>query len=180
MNVKESRILLRLTKPLHTAVKARALQEGISVNSLLEQIISEGISHPLANNITKTIIQRAQDEYHKKVIGLLLFGSQARGDSHDRSDTDFLLVISRELTIERNMYRVWDQFLPEGISLHIGHLPHNPSNASSLWLECALDAKILFDPTGAIKNTISAIRDFITSGAVVRRVTHGQGYWVHR
>ena len=180
MHEKESRILLRLTKPLHDAVKARAAREGLSVNSLLGRIISQGIAHPLADGITESIIQRARHEYGNQVIGLLLFGSQARGDQHERSDTDLLLVVSEELRIERSMYRAWDALLPECISLHIGHLPHTPSDAGSLWLECALDARILFDPTGAIKNTLSAVRDFITSGAVVRRVTHGQGYWVPR
>jgi hypothetical protein len=180
MSAKESRILLRLTKPLHDAVKARAAQEGLSINSLLESLISQGISNPLANNITESIIERARREYGKHFTGLLLFGSQARGDQHDTSDTDLLLVVSEELRIERSMYRAWDQFLPEGISLHIGHFPQSPSDAGSLWLECALDARILFDPTGAIKNTISSVRDFITSGAMVRRVTHGQAYWVPR
>ena len=180
MSVKESRILLRLTKPLHEAVKARAAQEGLSINSLLESLISQGLSNPLANNITESIIQRAGREYEKQFIGLLLFGSQARGDQHDTSDTDLLLVVSDNLRIERSLYRDWDHVLPEGISLHIGHLPKSPADAGSLWLECALDARILFDPTGAIKNTISVVRDFITSGAMVRRVTHGQGYWVPR
>lgn len=180
MKAKESRILLRVAKPLHDAIKARAAQEGLSINSLLESLISQGISNPLANKVTESIIQRARHEYGEQFIGLLLFGSQARGDQHDTSDTDLLLVVSEDLRIERSVYRDWDNFLPEGISLHIGHLPQSPTDAGSLWLECALDARILFDPTGAIKNTISAVRDFITSGAIVRRVTHGQGYWVPR
>jgi hypothetical protein len=180
MSAKGSRILLRLTKPLHDAVRARAAQEGLSINSLLERLVSQGISTPLANTITESIIERARREYGKHFTGLLLFGSQARGDQHDTSDTDLLLVVSAELRIERSMYRAWDQFLPDGISLHIGHLPQSPSDAGSLWLECALDARILFDPTGAIKHTISSVRDFITSGAMVRRVSHGQGYWVPR
>jgi hypothetical protein len=153
---------------------------GVSINSLLERLISQGISNPLASTISESIVRRARDEYGEKFIGLLLFGSQARGDYHDTSDTDLLLVVSEELRIRRSMYRGWDNFLPEGISLHLGHLPKIPSEAGSLWLECSLDAMILFGPTGAIQHTILAVRDFVTSGAVVRRVTHGQGYWVPR
>jgi hypothetical protein len=176
----QSRILLRLPKSLHDEVKARASAAGLSVNALLERLIAQGLSAPVESDVTGAIVQRAQREYGKNCIGLLLFGSQARGDTHDASDTDLLLVVGHEVRIERSLYRLWDTLLPETISLHIAHLPKEANDAGSLWLECALDARILFDPTGAIKNSLARIREFITSGEVVRRVTHGQGYWVPR
>ena len=60
----------------------------------------------------------------------------------------------------------------------ISNLPSSPRDAGSLWLECALDAKILHDPTGIIRRRLEEIKEMIVSGAVIRRTTHGQGYWI--
>ena len=41
-----------------------------------------------------------------------------------------------------------------------------------------MDARILHDPSNRIANFIERAKQYITSGNVVRRVTHGQGFWV--
>ena len=124
------------------------------------------------------IIDVAQGEFSDNFIGLLLFGSQARGDAHDTSDTDLLLVVSGAVKIDRSLYRLWDARLPENISIQIAHLPSVPREAGSLWLECAMDARILYDPSGRIANFLEQAKQYITSGNVVRCTTHGQGFWV--
>jgi predicted nucleotidyltransferase len=173
-----SKILLRLPKDLHDAVKVRAAEADLSVNALLERYIAQGVTSSLNDDVSEKIINQAQKEFGSNCIGLLLFGSRARGDAHDTSDTDLLLVVENEVRIERSLYRRWDTTLPDGISLNITHLPVTPREAGSLWLECALDAKILFDPSRRISKALSALKEYITSGHVVRRITHGQGFWV--
>jgi predicted nucleotidyltransferase len=173
-----SRILLRLPKTLHDAVKARAEAAQVSINTLLERYIAQGIAEQVDNAAATIVIEQARREFGEHCKGLLLFGSRARGDSHDTSDTDLLLVLADEVRIERSLYRRWDEILPEGVSLHIAHLPVSAADAGSLWLECALDARILSDPSGEIAAFLSKTKDYITSGHVVRRVVHGQGFWV--
>lgn len=73
------------------------------------------------------IIKAADAQFGSNYIGLLLFGSRARGDAHDTSDTDLLLVV---------------------------------------------------EPSGRIADFLNSARSYITSGAVVRKTTHGQGFWV--
>ena len=174
----DSKILLRLPKTLHDAVKARAAAAQVSINTLLERYIAQGVTGQVENDIATLIIEQARREFGDHLKGLLLFGSRARGDSHDTSDTDLLLVLDDEVRIERSLYRHWDQILPEGVSLHIAHLPLSAEDAGSLWLECALDARILSDPSGEIASFLSKAKSYITSGHVVRRVVHGQGFWV--
>jgi len=172
------KILLRLPKPLHEAVKARAAAAKVSINSLLERYISQGVANQIDRDESTLIVNKARRDFGTAFKGLLLFGSRARGDAHDTSDTDLLLVVGDEVRIERSLYRQWDQLLPEHVSLHIAHLPSRAEDAGSLWLECALDARIISDPTGDIAALLAKVKEYVTSGAVVRRVVHGQGFWV--
>lgn len=174
----DSRILLRLPSSLHRLVKAQAAQLSVSVNSFLERLIQQGLEGDGDKQMEALIINKASEMYGDDFVGLLLFGSQARGDAHDLSDTDLLLVLSTRVQIERDLYRAWDRLLPPGVSLHLAHLLSDHEEPGSLWLECALDARILFDPTGVLRMKIRALKNLITSGRIVRRITHGQGYWV--
>jgi predicted nucleotidyltransferase len=173
------RVLLRLSPHLHDAVKARAESAHTSINTLLERYIARGLTGTSDDAAHYSeVINLAKREFGSKLIGLLLFGSQARGDVHDTSDTDILMVLDDSITIDRSLYRAWDARMPDAISLQIAHLPSTPSDAGSLWLECALDARILDDPTGRIADFLAQAKEYITSGNVVRRTTHGQGFWV--
>lgn len=174
------RILLRLSPNLHEQAKERARAARVSLNTFLERCVAQGLADSVPEDAVGVIIQAAQKAYGGGFLGLLLFGSQARGDVHDASDTDLLLVVRDTIRIERAMYRTWDALLPEGISLHIAHVPSDLSNPGSLWLECALDARILFDPAGLLGKTLHTVKELILSGAFTRRTTHGQGYWVPR
>ncbi len=174
----KKKILLRLPAHLHDAVRARAKVMNVSINSLLERYITRGVQGAYNEHAYSEIVEIAQQEFGPKFLGLLLFGSRARGDAHDTSDTDILMVVDSVTTIDRSTYRRWDNRLPDDLSLQIAHLPASASDASSLWLECALDGRILHDPTGRIASFLRQAREYITSGNVVRRTTHGQGFWV--
>jgi hypothetical protein len=172
------RILLRIPSQLHDAVKARAESAQISMNALLEHLIARGLQAGHDDFTGSEILDLAKREFGAKFLGLLLFGSRARGDVHDTSDTDILMVVDDSIVIDRALYRSWDQRMPNTVSLQIAHLPSAPREAGSLWLECALDSRILHDPTGRIAEFLQQAREYITSGHVVRRITHGQGFWV--
>lgn len=175
----QSRILLRLTSNIHAKLKARATERGRSINSLIEQYVIQGLNSGVDHETWEALKKEAKRLYKKNLIGLLLFGSQARGDVHDQSDTDILIVVTPNIRIERDLYRPWDSRLADNISVNITNLPKTATDAGSLWLECALDAQIIYDPSAQIKTMLSCIRELITSGKVRRHVTHGQGFWVN-
>ena len=174
----DRKILLRIPASLHEQIKARAKAAKISINSLLQRYIEQGALGVTAVSGTDEIIRAADAQFGSNFIGLLLFGSRARGDAHDTSDTDIMLVVDPSVRIDRAAYRYWDQNTPEGISIQISHLPAAPREAGSLWLECALDGRVLHDPSGRIVEFLNHARGYITSGAVIRKTTHGQGFWV--
>lgn len=174
----KTRVLLRLPSTLHQLVKTKAAELNTSVNSVLIQAIERGLSTGDLQGSQPQIISSAERQFGEAFLGLLLYGSRARGDAYETSDTDILLVVDPSVRIERELYRSWDTILPSDISLNISNLPSSARDAGSLWFECALDAKVLHDPTGIIRRRLEEIKEMIVSGAVIRRTTHGQGYWI--
>lgn len=175
-----TRLLLRLPTELHQRAKAQALRRKLSLNSVLVEAIKRGLASGEVEELAPHIIKMAQAQFGAALLGLMLYGSRARGDAYQSSDTDLLLVLDGSIRIERELYRYWDDKLPSSVSLVIADLPQRASDAGSLWLECALDAKIIYDPTGVVRRRLSEIKERILSGAVVRRTTHGQGYWIEQ
>jgi len=165
---------------LHEMIRALAEQEGVSLNEMSVRLIVAGLeANRMLPEQQNKIISKARELYNKGFLGLVLFGSVSRGEAAEGSDVDLLIVLDESIPIRRELYRPWDKALGDLISVHIVGMVATPSQAGSLWLECALDGKVLHDPSGRVRRMLAAIRDLITSGKVVRRTTHGQGYWVH-
>jgi predicted nucleotidyltransferase len=110
---------------------------------------------------------------------VVLFGSEARGQSRPSSDIDLLIVVKRRLDLSRDLYRRWDdQATDRRMSPHFVHLPHDVSTAGSLWFEVALDGVILYQETLRISEFLHSVRKAIADGFIRRRYTHGHPYWV--
>lgn len=175
------RFVLRLDPALHEGARREAAHRGISLNAFCSQVIQSALTGSAEyDKVFSEVIELSAKEYGSSFVGLVLFGSRARGDASELSDLDLLIVLDSKLALTRSLYRIWDRDLPEQASIHLSHLPSETSKAGSLWFECALDGKVVFDPSRRIKRTLSGLRDYITSGAVTRKVTHGQGYWVYQ
>ncbi len=87
-------------------------------------------------------------------------------------------MLEPSVPIRRELYRRWQGSSDDRISVHFATLPKDENAGGSLWLECALDGIILHDPSMRIASTLRGFKALITAGKVVRRITHGQGYWV--
>lgn len=115
------------------------------------------------------------------IVGMVLYGSAARGTATSASDIDILVVLSSDTPIRRALYRMVDGIagIDPKVAVALAHLPSRESLPGGLWLEIARDGKILFDRDGVVSATISRLKDHISSGRSVRMESHGQGYWVH-
>ena len=118
------------------------------------------------------------------LLGVLLFGSTARGETRDSSDVDLMIVVDAQLPLTRSLYAGWDQSLDKTgssrLSPHFVHLPGSAEEAGSLWLEAAVDGIVLFDREGAIARLLRAIRRSMAEGKVQRKSAYGHPYWVRR
>jgi len=115
------------------------------------------------------------------IVGMVLYGSTARGEASETSDIDVLILIESTFPIRREIYTALDSIrgIDPRISLSLAHLPKEEERPGSLWLEISRDGIILSDRNGQIAKAIDRIHKLITTEKIMRHETHGQGYWVH-
>ena len=179
MTAASGKFVLRLPSSLHAALKREAKELGCSLNEHCVSILAaRGQSGTEAH--CADIVRGVEEAFGDEVEGILLFGSQARGDAHEGSDVDILVIMDARIPITRALYRRIPGRFSDDISIHFAHMNRDPAEASSLLLECALDGKILLDRGGAVRKSLDALREYILSGRIKRGITHGQGFWVRQ
>jgi predicted nucleotidyltransferase len=125
------------------------------------------------------LVDAVRKELSERVIGVVLFGSLARGQAREHSDIDLLVVLSSDANFDRDLY---DQLpyrthLGRPVSYNVVRLPGDIRRASSLWFEVAVDGVVLFDLGLALSRTLGALRRLLLEGQFRRRSSYGVGYW---
>lgn len=158
--------IVRVPRSLHLKLKERSKQLRISLNHLCQMILEKGDLSEL-----DLAVESIKIAFKESLEGVVFFGSRARGQDHDNSDIDLLIVLNERVT--RGDYKLID--LPEKYSPSLVTFPSKPSG---LWFEVALDGVVLFDKSGKLNNFLRGVRSYILEGKVKRQTTHGQGYWI--
>ena len=168
------KFVLRIPPQLHDEFKQEALLAGISLN----QLILGKLNQPSTNKNLPQIIQQV---FQKSLLGVVLFGSVARGEQRVSSDIDLLLVMKESTSIDRQLYRQWDSLISpvigEAFTPQFSLLPKDLLSVGSLWLEVALEGQILHDTNDIVRRQLSLIRGKIAEGYYIRRASHGNPYW---
>ena len=171
--------ILRISPDLHRTLASQARDRGVSLNAhcggLLEQPHDPGAgSLPIAR------LRKLYEE--DGLIGIILFGSQARGTARESSDHDLFLIFESKTRIQRELYRRWEKdplaSSPTPISIHASAYIDPKQRIPNLWLEVAWDGRVLWQKDPKVGQVLSQIRDQIAGGAYQRRTAHGQRYWV--
>jgi hypothetical protein len=117
------------------------------------------------------------------LLGVVAYGSFARGELAAGSDVDLLVVLSEGVKITRSLYRQWDGVVPawEGreIDLHFVHLPDRDNPVSGTWAEAGVCGIVLYDHDLLVSRRLIDIRSRIAGGELTRRMAQGQPYWIH-
>jgi len=173
------RFLVRIDPDLHAHLRVEARRAGISLNDCCVRKLSSpepGLSAPAL-----ATLRHVESVLGEPVLGAVVYGSWARGETTSESDVDVLLVLPATADITRELYRRWDAGPPgwEGrvIEPHFVRLPDPGAEITGTWAEAALDGIVLFDPTLLVSRTLSSIRRRMADGEIVRRMAHGQPYW---
>ncbi len=177
------KFVLRVGSGLHQRLASYAQVGGLSLNSacveLLEKALGDKLSLALPFGLERLI---APDCFlAKDVLGIIVYGSWARGEASAASDIDVLVVLGESRQITRALYAELDQLLDLApkVSVMLSHLPAADARIGSLWLEVSQDGMLLYDREKTVARRLAEIRREITSGRVIRRESHGQGYWVY-
>ena len=174
------RFLLRVDPKLHGALRAAAQESGLSLN----EYCARKLATPGGNvaGPATAALGRAISIVEDALIGVVAFGSWARGELAEGSDVDLLMVVESRLAITRDLYRRWDaepiRWASHDVEPHFVHLPDTEVRISGLWAEAAVDGIVLFEQGLLVSRTLVEIRGRIADGRLVRREALGQPYWV--
>lgn len=174
------RFVLRLPPGLHAALQQAARAAALSLNELcVRRLAASGTGLALADDASG-IVDRASRVAGHALVGVVLYGSWARGDAGPGSDVDVLVVVDPSMALTRALYRAWDAvpatWQGRPVDPHFVHPPGSrPSGA--VWGEVAVDGVVLFERGLEVSGALARVRRDIADGRLVRRVAHGQPYW---
>lgn len=178
------RFLLRIEPRLHASLQASARAAGLSLNEYCRRSLASPGSSPGAGRPASDVVERAASLFAGALVGVLLYGSHARGEAETTSDVDVLIVVDRSVNITRGLYRRWDEspvsFEGRPVDPHFAHLPEATERASGLWAELALDGIVIFERGLELSRALVRIRREVAAHGLLRRVVHGQPYWTTR
>jgi predicted nucleotidyltransferase len=133
--------------------------------------------------IKATVVPKLKMSFGKQLVGVVAFGSQVAGKATLNSDLDILIVLDERVSIKRKLYEIWDNFNidndPE-ITPHFVNFAKSakPIKSSGLWLEIALNHKILFEQKSQITNHFSRLQKCLANDEVRRYFSNGHPYWI--
>lgn len=174
------RFVLRIDPALHDALRRAARESGVSLNDYC----AGRLATPAAaweRGDAAPALRRATSVFGDRLLGVVLFGSYARGEAGTASDVDLLVVLEKRVALSRSLYRRWDScpvtWENRRVEPHFVHLPDPGAVTGGVWAEAGLDGIVLFDREMAVSRRLADVRRQILSGRLVRRLVHGQPYW---
>ena len=173
--------VLRLDPRLHAVLRHEAVAAGTSLNDWCSRSLAAPGAAGLSAAAEVVVMIRAG--LGADLLGVVAYGSFARGELAAGSDVDLLVVLSEGVKITRSLYRQWDGVVPawEGreIDLHFVHLPDRDNPVSGTWAEAGVCGIVLYDHDLLVSRRLIDIRSRIAGGELTRRMAQGQPYWIH-
>jgi len=187
------KFVIRMPETLHARLKREAVSKGQSLNQICVARLQANVP-PLAGFATSStaasfafpgFLDAAIRRWEDELVGIILFGSAARGEATEVSDIDLLLVMRPEVQIDRGLYRQWEDFCREQgsaqafveISPHFVRLPGSVEEAGGLWYETAIEGIVLWETDHRVSRFLASVRSAMSQGKIRRRMAHGCPYW---
>ena len=140
------------------------------------------LSPPALENAPQELVAWLQRLLGDRLIAAALFGSRARGDHREESDWD-LLVIAHDLPegfMDRHRL-FWGSDSPR-LGTHIQVMAKTPQqfdgHLPAVYLDIALDARVLYDPTSYLAECLDKLRRIIDKAGLYReRISEYSFMW---
>jgi hypothetical protein len=125
--------VLRLLPPVHEALRAEASRKGVLLNGLRKQVLEThlaGAGRPSVRSEEDAgLIARVRDFLGDSLMGIVLFGSVARGAAREKSDVDLLIILDVNQEVTRRLYSLLEA--RRSPSVRSGPCPHRQSRGCS-------------------------------------------------
>lgn len=137
------------------------------------------------SNREREILEQAVEALRKalgnRLVAVVLFGSRARGDARPESDWDLLVIaeglpenrFDRQLLINGLLFGKCDG----AVSVAARTCREFQSHVPSLYLDIALDGRILYDPAGYAAERLMTLRRLIGEAGLYRERTSVGDIW---
>lgn len=177
------KFVIRMDPGLHAALRASAVAAGTSLNDYcVTRLALASSTGATADDGAAAVIRRAAAIGGGALMGVVAFGSWARGEATEESDADVMIVLDESVQITREMYRQWDAapVSLEGRPVEplFARIPAPDAQLPGLWAEIAMDGIVLFDRGYTTARRLAELRAQIAEGRMTRRWSNGQPYWV--
>jgi predicted nucleotidyltransferase len=134
----------------------------------------------LEHEVPRKAVEALRAGLGERLVAVVLFGSRARGDHRPESDWDLLVIaeglperpFDRQLFLNRlvSACRAPVSVIARTRQEFESHLP-------SLYLDIALDGRILYDPTGYASLRLAHLRRLIDAAGLYRERTPAGDMW---
>ena len=173
--------VLRIDPDLHSVLRADAAAAGTSLNEWCGRVLAAA-GGGVVETAAKVLVA-IRSRLESDLLGVIVYGSFARGQPAAGSDVDLLVILDGNVPITRALYREWEGVVPKWggreVDLHFVHLPECESDVSGSWAEAAVCGIVLYDRDQTVSRRLIDIRGRIAAGELVRRMAQGQPYWIH-
>jgi len=138
--------------------------------------------------LSQAVIKNLHEKFVDHLVAVALFGSAARGEAGERSDLDFLVVlrgIPKTLPRRYEAYKpihdaVTTQFTRTSdvtvIDLDEEFVENDDVEITSLMLNIASDANVIYDPDGKLACFLARVRKLIDAAGLERYTTRDGKY----
>jgi len=187
MSMPSGKFVVRLPPETHARLRREAHDRGISLNELCTRLL-EGCgsnkARPTPSDrdsiVAPALVERLRQHWKRDLVGVFVFGSQARGEATATSDIDLLLVFNAGFRLSRALYSEFDELVNGAgvVSPHFVNLPAHPLEAGGLWYEVAIEGTPIWERELLVSRFLATVRAAMARGEVQRAVSHGHPYWI--
>jgi predicted nucleotidyltransferase len=178
-NPPSGRFLLRLPPALHGRLATTARARGISLNEHCARSLAAAEAN--AAGTLAEPVARALAQLGSHVVGVVVFGSYARGEAGASSDVDLLVVLSPEVEITRALYAPWDgdvlRVAGHRVEPHFVRMRSPEDPVTGFWAEIALDGAVVYDPEQELARELGRVRRALIGGELVLRTSGKRSWW---
>jgi len=141
----------------------------------------------------RLVVDKLRERFSEHLVAMALFGSAARGEATERSDLDFLVIlrgIPKSLERRREVYKpIRDAVAGQHnqvkditvIDVDEEFIKDEDAEITSLMLNIAADAVILYDPKGELATFLRSVHRLIEAAGLERyRTSDGSYGWKPR